>query len=295
MAQRFGGKYSPQNKSSATGRTATPVRDDRVVDAAGGKANVLFVPAVFLAFVSIRDSASMMVVGLIAAAALMLAAWLTREGLRAEAAYNARSIARRPAMPRKIVASVLIGIGVALAGFRSGSPIVADVLFGSVGAVLHLGAFGIDPLKDKRLEGIDDFQQDRVARVVDEAEEYLDAMKDHVASLKDRMLDARVASFQAAARHMIRTVEEDPRDLTGARKYLSVYLMGARDAAVKFTDLYKNTRNEDARKDFEALLTDLENNFAARTEKMLTDDRSDMDIEIKVLRDRLKRDGVTPQ
>ena len=31
---------------------------------------------------------------------------------------------------------------------------------------------------------------------------------------------------------------------------------------------------------------------AARTEKMLLDDRGDMDIEIKVLRDRLQREGV---
>ena len=68
--------------------------------------------------------------------------------------------------------------------------------------------------------------------------------------------------------------------------------MGARDAAVKFADLYKRQRDEDARKKFEELLADLEGNFAARTEKMLLDDRSDMDIEIKVLRDRLQREGL---
>jgi hypothetical protein len=68
--------------------------------------------------------------------------------------------------------------------------------------------------------------------------------------------------------------------------------MGARDAAAKFADLYKRQRNEDARADFEALLSDLEQNFAARTDKMLLDDRSDMDIEIKVLRDRLQREGL---
>jgi hypothetical protein len=61
---------------------------------------------------------------------------------------------------------------------------------------------------------------------------------------------------------------------------------------VKFADLYKRQRNEDARADFEALLSDLEQNFAARTDKMLLNDRSDMDIEIKVLRDRLQREGL---
>jgi len=71
-----------------------------------------------------------------------------------------------------------------------------------------------------------------------------------------------------------------------------VYLMGARDASVKFADLYKRTKDAQARTDYEALLTDLETNFAARTQKMLEGGRTDMDIEIKVLRDRLAREGV---
>jgi len=42
------------------------------------------------------------------------------------------------------------------------------------------------------------------------------------------------------------------------------------------------------------LLDDLSGNFAARTEKLLHDDRSDLDIEIGVLRDRLQREGIRP-
>ena len=171
-----------------------------------------------------------------------------------------------------------------------GDPTMAT--YGIIAAGLHTTAFGLDPLTDKRMEGIDTFQQDRVAKVVDEAEAHLASMKDHIADIGDRHLDNRVEQFQAMARKMIRTVEEDPRDLTGARKFLGVYLMGARDASVKFADLYKRQRNEAARSDFDSLLADLEQNFDARTEKMLLDDRSDMDIEIKVLRDRLQREGL---
>jgi hypothetical protein len=94
---------------------------------------------------------------------------------------------------------------------------------------------------------------------------------------------------------MIRTVEEDPRDLSDAKKYLVIYLMGARDATVKFADLYKRQRDATARSDYEALLTDLETNFAARTTQMLQGGREDMDLEIKVLRDRLSREGVRPE
>jgi len=106
-------------------------------------------------------------------------------------------------------------------------------------------------------------------------------------------LENRVDRFQTTARDMFRTIEEDPRDLTAARKYLSVYLVGARDATIKFADIYARNRDASARADYEALLDDLEKNFSARTEALLKDNKSDLTIEIEVLRERLERDGIS--
>jgi len=234
----------------------------------------------------------MLALAVIAAADLALAAYLLREGLRAQAAYDARKVARKPAIPRKMLASVLTATGVALAAFTGDSGIIGSLTYGVLAGALHVAAFGIDPLSDKRMEGVDTFQQDRVARVVDEAEAHLEVMTGQIATLGDRPLDIRVGAFASTARRMIRTVQEDPRDLTGARKYLGVYLMGARDATIKFADLYGRKTDASARADYEALLGDLEQNFTAMTDKMLDDDRTDMDVEIKVLRDRLQREGV---
>ncbi len=289
MAQRFGGKFSPDGQAGAP----EPV-DDRIVDAAGARANLLFLPPVVLVFMSFGGGPVTLVVGLAGGAILTLAAWLLRDGLRASAAYDARKVARKPAIPRKMFASALTGIGVALAAWTGDSGIVGSVLYGVAALGLHVAAFGIDPLRDKLVEGVDQFQQDRVAKVVDEADAYLKAMQGHVASIDDRKLDLRVAAFQASARKMIRTVEEDPRDLTGARRFLGVYLMGARDAAAKFADLYKRAPDSADRASFEALLDDLEASFTQTTQKMLQDGRSDMEIEIKVLRDRLQQTGIKP-
>lgn len=291
MAQKFGGQHSPTGADPIS-ETA---RDERIVDAAGGRANLLFLPALLLAVTSFFAGPTLLAIGLIGAGLLTAAAWLLREGLRAEAAYNARQVARRPAIPRKMMASALTGIGVALAAYTGDNGLIGSALYGIIAGGLHVAAFGIDPLKNKRMEGIDTFQQDRVARVVDKAEAHLATMKEQIETLKDRALDLRIDGFQSAARRMIRTVEQDPRDLTRARKYLGVYLMGARDASIKFAALYGRTKNASARADYESLLTDLEQNFAALTEKMLLDDKSDMDIEIKVLRARLQQEGVTPK
>ncbi|MEX0367323.1 MAG: 5-bromo-4-chloroindolyl phosphate hydrolysis family protein [Ruegeria sp.] len=300
MAKRYGGKFSPDG-SDTPEQPERSQFDGARVDPVGARANVMFAPAIPLVFLSLNDGAIGMTLGLVAAGLLTGAAYLLREGLRAEAAFNARRVARRPAFPRKIFASVLTGIGAGLAAFRNDYldaeivaqvSLLAPVLYGLVGTVLHSLAFGLDPLKDKGMEGIDTFQQDRVARAVNEAETYLTAMSDAIARAGDRRMEARVERFQTAARELFRTVEEDPRDLSGARKYLTVYLQGARDATVKFADVYARTRDAQALNDYSALLDDLEQNFAARTRKMLLDDRSDLTVEIDVLRDRLQREGV---
>lgn len=295
MAERFGGRYSPGAKGAPDPAVRAAIAEDRRVDAAGARANLMFLPPAIVAFMAIGDDPVALVTGLGAAAVMALGAWLTREGLRAHAAYDAAVAARKPVLPRKILGAVLTGAGLAGAAWAGGNPIVGAALYGLAAGGLHVAAFGIDPLRDKRVEGIDQFQQDRVARVVDEAETYLTTIREQIAGLADRTLDMRVTSFLAIVRQMIRTVQEDPRDLAEAKRFLVVYLMGARDASVKFADLYRRNRDAEARADYESLLADLETNFAARTQKMLEGGREDMDLEIKVLRDRLNREGVRTQ
>ncbi|MGB7243952.1 MAG: 5-bromo-4-chloroindolyl phosphate hydrolysis family protein [Sulfitobacter sp.] len=291
MAKRYGGKFSPDpNDSDAPAPRGA--YDGARVDAVGARANVLFIPAIPMVFMALNDGALSLVAALVSAAILTLAAWILRGGLQAEAAYHARKVARRPALPRKLFSTVLTGIGIAIAAWRNDPGLVAPVLYGAAAAGLHMAAFGFDPMKNKGMQGIDTHQQDRVARVVDKAEKHLAAMSEALLRAGDRGLEKRLEQFQTSARALIRSVEEDPRDLTAARKYLGVYLVGARDATIKFADLYSRTRSAEARAEYAQLLEDLDQNFTARTQKLLLDDRSDLDVEIEVLRERLMREGV---
>lgn len=293
MAQRFGGKHSPGGPSSPPPPKGT--FDGARRTRAGGRVNLLFIAPLPLVFAAFTGGPSGLVLNLVALGTLLLAAWLTREGLIAQEAYEARKVAKRPAFPRKIAGSLLTGLGLGLAGFAATGEFLAPVAYTVVGTALHFLSFGPDPLRDKGVEGIDSFQTDRVARAVDEAEKHLAAMTAAMQRAGDRQLIARLERFQTVARDLFRTVENDPRDLTAARKYLSVYLLGARDATVKFTEIWSRNRDARARADYEALLTDLEQNFAARTQKLLLDDRSDLTVEIEVLRERLDREGVRLQ
>ena len=287
MAERFGGKYSP----GAASRPGVPKQARR--SSAGARVNFLFIIPVFMLLVAFQQEPVGLALKLAAFGDLMLAAWLTREGLIAEDAYAARRVAKRPAIPRKMFGSLLTGSGLALAGLNPETfSLINPLVYFILGSVLHFIAFGPDPMTDKGTEGMDSFQADRVARAVDEAERHLAAMREAILRAGLPALERRVDDFAETARAMFRVVEEDPRDLTSARRYLGVYLLGARDATVQFADLYARSKNAEARADYEQLLNDLESSFAKRTEKLLVDDKSSLDVEIEVLRERLARDGV---
>ena len=290
MAQRVGGEFSPNNARTQQGPqtehapAAQPLRQPR----RDGRAGVLFFLPILFAINGLGGDPRALMLGLASAAVLMLAAWLTRDGIRAHAAYDERKVARRPAIPRKLFGAVLTGVALVIGGMIAQPGLLYPVLFGLAGTALHLGAFGMDPMVNKGMEGVDDFQVQRVARAVDEAEALLAGMKDAILRANDRALETRVETFATIARGLFRSVEADPGDLTAARKYLSVYLMGARDATAKFSDAYVQARDPKIRSDYESLLADLETTFAQRTQSLLSGSHTDLDVEIQVLRDRLK-------
>lgn len=286
MARRYGGKYSPGPQGQDGGLPSA--YDLAGPSHVGAKSNLLFLLALPFLFKAFAGDAATLFMDLGAGGLILASAFMTREGLKAQDAYEARKVARRPALPRKLAGALLIGLGLMLAAAAQTPDLLRQGLFGLLGAGLHLGAFGFDPMRDKGLEGVDSFQTTRVARAVDEAEALLASMRDAILRAKDPMLEARVDRFIAVARNLFRQVEADPGDLTAARKYLSVYLMGARDATARFADVWARGRPAQARADYEALLTDLETNFAQRTQSLLGESHSDLDVEIKVLRDRLR-------
>ena len=291
MAKRFGGRYSPDGQQR--GEPAMPGPPVALRHPHEGRTMWITAAAVPFLLGAFFQAPAGMVTDLAAFGIMAASMWLTREGLQAEAAYDSRRVARRPAFPRKLFGGVLTGLGLAV-GAATPEAFVGAGLIGMAGAILHWLAFGPDPMRDKGMAGVDSFQQDRVARMVEEGQRHLDGMKDAVLRSGDRRLEARVAMFEATAHQLFRQVEQDPGDLTAARRYMGVYLMGARDATVRFVDLYAQTHDERARADWEALLSDLETDFAARTRQFIEGGRTDLDIQISVLRDRLAREGVRP-
>jgi len=261
MAQRFTGPHSTNPNSTGpnptTPQNAFAGQKARRVST---RARLMFALPVPLFFAGLGEIFQGDVIGMGLELGgfflMMLSAWLLNEGLRAEEMFKARTIAKPPGIPRKLFASAAIGLGVAAASFSGGldTGLIGSVIMGTMASAAQLVAFGFDPMRQKGITGDNSFEAERVANAVDKAEAYVADILKAAKSIKDKPLEARIERLSAKARDLFRAVEKDPRDLTKARKFMTVYLMGARDATQKF--------------------------------------QSDLEIEIEVLRDRLAQEGV---
>jgi hypothetical protein len=254
-------------------------------------------PLVFGALGALGSGAAVQMVLLMAAyASLVGGAWLLRQGQRAAAEYEARAVARPPAFPRKIGAALLTGAGVALASWLgadagAAAATVEAAVFGAIAVGAQLLAFGVDPLRAKggSLAG---GEIDRVTQALEKAEAKLRSIEALAHRMRDREIDGRIRRLNATVRDMIRLVERDPRDLGRARRYLGVYLTGAEAATRKYAENREQLADPKLHAEYLALLADLEGSFARGKETLLLDDRTDLEVEIEVLRERLGQEGA---
>ena len=297
-AKRFRGANSPDAKpGEATIEAARPMKFRPRRKKPGGLAlTLLFIapfPLLLDSFSKITDAAPIgAAIALGTYALFVLAAWTLREGIKAEAAYNERKIARPPMFPRKLIAAGISGTAVFLtAWFGWGQGMITGIGFGALAVAAHLVAFGFDPMRRKGLPGFNEYETDRVARAVDKAEAIMAEIETAAAGINIRAVERRVGSLLDTVREMLRTVEQDPRDLTRARKYMGVYLTSARDATIKFAELNQRSRDRVKQAEYLSLIADLETSFNGERELMLQDNQSDLDVEIEVLQERLQREG----
>jgi hypothetical protein len=287
MAKRFGGQFSPHEPQTEAShpKPARPHPSER-------RARWLMIAALPLLLTAFGQNPAGLALNLAAFGCIAAAAFLTREGLRAQLAYDARRNARRPALPRKAIAAMMLAFGLTLGSYTSGHGLTEPLILAGTGLILHLLAFGLDPMRDKGGAGLDPFQRERVERALQEAERHLAAIRTAISKSKDRQLEARVQVFAETAQALFAALQDNPSDLSAVRKYLGVYLKSALDATEKFVAHYSASHDETARTDYEALLQELQSNFADRRKTLIDGGRMELDVEIEVLRDRLSRESA---
>jgi hypothetical protein len=238
------------------------------------------------------------VLGLVAALLLCYGGVVVLEaGLRAEADYAARALTRAPRLPRKLIGSLVIGVGIFIASLLgSGADVAQALLFGAVatgGAVL---AYGPDPRKDKGLAptaavraGV---RTEAVIETLREAEAKVVEIEQAAARLHNPELTRHLRLIVGQARAILRQIEEDPGDIRRARRFLVTYLDGTRDVVSKYARQQKDLESTPLADNFRRVLESIEAVFEEQQAVLKRNESLDLEVQIEALQTQLQREGV---
>jgi hypothetical protein len=226
-------------------------------------------------------------------AVLLLGALIAREGLVREARYLDRPLAFAPPPPLKAIAAVMVGAGAALAAYAAaGHTLIIAALFGAGALAGTLLYYGADPRRQKVGAAGSGIGGDELGTALKQAYAKLDGINEARKAIPSREFQERLTAIVGETEAILKLIEEDPRDLGRARRFLHVYLDGVLGVTRQYAETHPKTQSLELEQNFRALLMDMETVCKEQRQKLVQNDLLDLDVQIEVLSTRLKREGV---
>lgn len=219
---------------------------------------------------------------------------LTRKGLAKERDYHQRKIAKAPRPRLKFMGAILVTAGAAFCAlFTIGHGLFMAILIALLALAGFYLAYGFDPIQDKVAKASGSgYTTEEVVEAIKEAEEKIAAIKGTAKQLSNPELKQRLFKIAELAGKIIGVIEDDPRDLRRARKFLNTYLSGAQKVSTGYAKTHAKTQSVELEANFRNVLTTIEVVFTEQHQKLLENDLLDLDIQIEVLNTQLKHEGV---
>ena len=183
-------------------------------------------------------------------------------GLENEYKYNKEKLTKAPSRPYKTFSAILLGISTFFtATIAGGESIIMGVFLSIISSIGYYLYYGLDPRNDK-LENIGDISAELVLKTISEAKSKLSKIERDIDKISnDNLLQERLSLALEKAESIIQTLQEDPKDIRVARKFLIVYI----DGLEKVTDAYTSMNEKDIKKEtkekLHQLLEDVEHRF----------------------------------
>jgi hypothetical protein len=242
-----------------------------------------------------KDGKAMVGLGAgIAFAVIMLAATLVRRGSEIEAQARRRKIVRRAStIPYKMLGAIVLGAGVFIAAkLGSGETLFASVLLGAIASLGCFLVYGVDPSRSAPDTPAVGVTSEEVLEILDEADQKIAAIETARARIHNVELKDRLKNIVGGVREIMGIVEEDPRDLRRARKFLRVYLDGAQRVTEGYADSHRYGENSELEENFRNVLTTIESVIGEQKQKLLENNLTELDVQIEVLQLQLEKEGV---
>jgi 5-bromo-4-chloroindolyl phosphate hydrolysis protein len=209
-------------------------------------------------------------------------------GLQQEFDYFTKTLAKAPKVPYKTIAGVLLGISTFyIASFAGGKSLLIGIFLGVISTIGYFLYYGFDPRKDK-LANLGDISPEFVLETLKVSREKLKSIEDDMDKIRDNRLNRKLRVAVDKAYEILDNIEQDPKDLRVARKFIIVYLDGIKEVTKSYVELDEKDITEDTKERLYALLSDVENRFAKELEKLKRNDQFELDVNIDALKEQIK-------
>ena len=135
-------------------------------------------------------------------------------------------------------------------------------------------------------------QDAEAAAAIEEAETLLEQIEAANRQIQNREFNERIERILEIAQQILDEIAHDPTDLRRARKFLKVYLDGARKVTEGYARTHRQAESPQLEQNFRQLLETIEQVFQQQQQKLLENELFDLDVQIEVLQTRLKQEGL---
>jgi len=213
---------------------------------------------------------------------------LAKKGFSQEYIYKESIFTKAPKIPYKMYAGYLLGGATFFTSFiAGGQPFTKSAFLAIVATIGYYLFYGFDPKKDK-LENIGDISAEFVLETISEAKTKLSEVKVDMLDIKDNVLHDKLQKALIKADHILKTIQEDPKDVRVARKFLTVYIDGIAKVTKSYTELDEADINIQTTQRLHALMDDVEERLNKEFQRLKSNDAFDLDVHIDVLKEQIK-------
>jgi 5-bromo-4-chloroindolyl phosphate hydrolysis protein len=209
-------------------------------------------------------------------------------GLKQEFEYYSKKLTKAPKTPYKLIAGVGLGVSTFFSAYVAGGlGLVVSIFLGSVSSIGYFLHYGFDPRVDK-LENIGDISAEFVLETLSTARGKLKSIEEDMGRIEDNLLNSKLKVATDKAYEIVRNIEDDPKDIRVARKFLIVYIDGIKRVTKSYVEMKESDITDDTKERLYALLGDVEKRFDREIERLKKNNQFNLDVHIDVLQEQIK-------
>jgi 5-bromo-4-chloroindolyl phosphate hydrolysis protein len=213
---------------------------------------------------------------------------LSKKGFIQEKEYLLATLTKAPKVPYKTISALLLGFATFFTAWIAGhEPFMTSLFLGLISTLGYYLYYGFDPKEDK-LENLGNISAEFVIETIEEAKGKLNKIKENMTKIQDKILLEKLEVSMKKAEHILAVIQEDPKDIRVARKFLIVYIDGIAKVVDSYTTLDEKDIDEERKENLYALVDDLEDKFDKELERLKNNNLFDLDVNIDVLKEQIK-------